>query len=121
MGNDTMDLKELASFLGRDARELGKLATRGQLPGRKIAGEWRFAPAEIRHWLEVERPSLSDQQLQAIDPAQADSGPAPLLSTLLRLECIDLNLPARTRRSVLCELVKLAEKSQQVWDPAAIL
>jgi len=119
MGNDTMDLHQLASLLGRDARELGKLANRGQLPGRKIGGEWRFATAEIHHWLEREMPDLSDQELQALDPSSI-SEDSPLVSSLLRLECIDLELPARTRQSVLRELVKLAERSNQIWNPVAI-
>jgi PTS system nitrogen regulatory IIA component len=119
MGNDTMDLLELASFLGRDARELGKLANRGLLPGRKVGGEWRFAEAEIHHWLEVEMPGLDERQLQAID--NAGEGESPLIADLLPGECISLLLPARTRASVLRELVKLAEKSQRIWDPAEIL
>ena len=122
MGNDTMDLGQLASLLGRDARELGKLANRGQLPGRKIGGEWRFATAEIHHWIESELPHLSDRELRAIDQstAVADEEGTPLVSPLMPLECIDLSLPARTRRSVIAELVKLAENSNQVWDPDAI-
>jgi PTS system nitrogen regulatory IIA component len=114
-----MDLHQLASLLGRDARELGKLANRGQLPGRKIGGEWRFATAEIHHWLEREMPDLSDRELQALDPSSI-SEDSPLVSSLLRLECIDLELPARTRQSVLRELVKLAERSNLIWNPVAI-
>jgi PTS system nitrogen regulatory IIA component len=118
MGTETMDLEQLASLLGRDARELGKLANRGHLPGRKIGGQWRFATAEVHHWLEREMPRLSDRELLALDhPTET-----PLLVTsLLPRECIDLALPARTRDSVLRELVKLAEKSDRVWDPDAIL
>jgi PTS system nitrogen regulatory IIA component len=119
MGNDTMDLGQLASLLGRDARELGKLANRGQVPGRKIGGEWRFATAEIHHWLEGQMPGLSDAELRALDPATLAAG-TPTVSTLLPLDCIDLALPARTRQSLLRELVKLAERSNQIWDPAAI-
>ena len=37
MGNETLDLGQLASLLRRDQRELSKLADRGQLPGRKVA------------------------------------------------------------------------------------
>ena len=46
MGNDMMDLDELADYLQRDARELNKLASRGHLPGHKVSGRWRFARAE---------------------------------------------------------------------------
>lgn len=121
MSSDTMDLGQLASFLGRDARELGKLANRGLLPGRKIGGEWRFATAEVHHWLEVEMPGLSEEHLQAIDPACPVVGYGPLISSLLPRDCIDLNFSARTPGSVLRGLVKLAEKSHQIWDAAAIL
>ena len=121
MGNDVMDLDQLASWLGRDSRELGKLANRGSLPGRKIGGEWRFATAEIHHWLEREMPSLSDRELRVLDPVSTVDDCPPLISSLLPLECIDLALPARTRDSVLRELVKLAEKSDRVWNAEAIL
>jgi PTS system nitrogen regulatory IIA component len=120
MGNDTMDLEQLASLLGRDARELGKLANRGHLPGRKIGGEWRFATAEVHHWLEREMPRLSDGELLALDPDCPVDGFTPLIASLLPLECIDLALQARTRDSTLRELVKLAEKSDRVWNPDAI-
>jgi PTS system nitrogen regulatory IIA component len=119
MGNDTMDLGQLASLLGRDARELGKLANRGHLPGRKIGGEWRFATAEIHHWLEGQMPALSDAELGALDPTTRTSE-TPTIAKHLQVECIDLALPARTRQSLLRELVKLAERSNLIWDPAAI-
>ena len=43
MGSDMMDVEQLAAYLRRDAREVGKLANRGRLPGHKVGGEWRFA------------------------------------------------------------------------------
>src|SRR5262245_26327260 len=118
---DTMDLQELASLLGRDARELGKLANRGHLPGRKVGGEWRFSKAEIHHWLEQEMNRFSDQELRNLEPAARNDEFQPVLSSLLPSECIDLNFPARTRNSALRELVKLADRSHRVWDPGAIL
>lgn len=121
MGNDAMDLHELASLLGRDARELNKLANRGHLPGRKVGGEWRFASAEIHRWVENSMPRLSDRELRGLDPACPEAGYTPFLSNLLPLECVDLNLQARTRHSVLRELVRLADKSHRIWDTAAIL
>jgi PTS system nitrogen regulatory IIA component len=121
MASDTLDLQQLASMLGRDARELNKLADRGHLPGRKVGGEWRFAKAEIHHWLEKEMPSLSEQELRKLDPVCAVKGLEPILSDLLPLASIELNLPARTRKSVLRELVKVAERSERIWDPESIL
>ena len=56
MGNEMMDLEQLASYLQRDVREVSKLASRGHLPGQKVGGQWRFASAEINHWIETQMP-----------------------------------------------------------------
>src|SRR6516225_7433391 len=118
MGSEMMDMEQLAAYLHRDVRELGKLANRGHLPGRKVGGEWRFSKAEIHRWLEQEMNRLSDQELRSLEPSRNEES-EPLLSTLMPAECIDLNFPARTRNSALRELVKLAERSHRVWDPEA--
>jgi excisionase family DNA binding protein len=67
MGSDMMDVEQLAAYLRRDVREVGKLASRGHLPGHKVGGEWRFARAEINRWLEKQLPEYSDQQLAALE------------------------------------------------------
>ena len=78
---ETMDIEQLANYLRRDAREVGKLASRGQLPGRKVGGEWRFNRAEINRWLEDQLPELSDSQLTSIETAHGEDD--PLLAGLL--------------------------------------
>jgi PTS system nitrogen regulatory IIA component len=122
MGNDMMDLEQLASYLQRDLREVSKLANRGHLPGHKVAGQWRFARAEINHWIETQLPELTEQQLTAletIDGPSQDQG--PLVSSLLSEASVAVPLAASTRASALKELVRLAEQSWQVYDPNAIL
>src|SRR5581483_12184797 len=121
-GTDAMNLQELAAYLQRDARELNKLASRGHLPGQKVKGQWRFARAEINHWIETQLPSYSEQELTALETA-GDRGAdqEPLLAELLSEACVAVPLPAATRSSVLRELVALAEQSWQVYDPDAIL
>jgi PTS system nitrogen regulatory IIA component len=114
-----MDIEQLASYLQRDVREVGKLASRGQLPGRKVGGEWRFARAEINHWLEGQLHDYNDKELHALESAHSDS--EPLLARLLGEATVAVPLPATTRASVLRELVNLAEQSWQVYDPEAIL
>ena len=51
MANDWYTLDELALQLGCDRHEIEKLANRGRIPGRRVAGEWRFHTIEITHWL----------------------------------------------------------------------
>src|SRR5438128_11719850 len=121
MSNEMMDLAELASYLHRDVREVNKLASRGHLPGQKVAGQWRFARAEINHWIETQMSDYTEQQLTALDEgAAAGEEQEPLLSTLLSEATMAVPLPASTRSSVLKELVNLSENTWQVYDPQAI-
>lgn len=121
MSNDVMDLKQLASFLGRDARELGKLANRGYLPGRKVGGEWRFTTAEIQSWVEDELPRLSEEELCAFDKPLTKPEAHLLVTSLLPVECIDLTFGARTKSSAIRDLVRLADRSGRLWDLEAIV
>src|SRR5438309_8641366 len=110
MRNDMMDLRELAVYLRRDLREVSKLASRGHLPGHKVAGQWRFARAEINHWIETQIPEYTDQQLTALERGGAQyEDQEPLVSSLLSEATMAVPLVARTRSSVLKELVNLAE------------
>ncbi len=122
MGSDMMDLQQLATYLQRDLREVSKLATRGHLPGHKVSGQWRFARAEINHWIETQLPEYTEQQLTALETrGEPGTDGEPLLSSLLSESSIGVPLAASTRSSVLKELVRLAEQSWQVYDPEAIL
>ncbi len=120
MSHDVMDLNQLASFLGRDARELGKLANRGYLPGRKVGGEWRFTTAEIQSWVENELPRWTEEELRGIDRGSRTAEVEPMIAPLLPLECIDLEFGARTKNSAIRDLVKLADRSNRLWDIEAI-
>jgi excisionase family DNA binding protein len=42
---------ELASWLQVDEQAVTELAEQGDLPGRKLAGEWRFAREAVLDWL----------------------------------------------------------------------
>lgn len=118
---ETLDIEQAASFLSRDVREVGKLANRGVLPGRKVNGEWRFARAEIKHWLESRLHEHTEEELQALESVHALDVPEPLLGSLLSETTTAVPLGASTRSSVLRELVKLAEGSWYVYDPDAVL
>jgi PTS system nitrogen regulatory IIA component len=120
VGNDTMDLEQLASFLKRDAREVVKLADRGHLPGRKVRGAWRFSRQEVKHWLETQLSGYTDAELRALEHHH-DAPTEPLVGGLLHEACVAVPLKAATRSSVLRELVTLAEQSWQVFDPKAVL
>jgi PTS system nitrogen regulatory IIA component len=122
MGEETMDLAQLAGYLRRDLREVTKLANRGYLPGHKVSGQWRFAKAEINHWLETKMPGYTEEELSDFDRGISHGDEQePLVSVLLTEAATAVPLPAATRKSVLHELVRLAEQTWQVYDPEAIL
>jgi PTS system nitrogen regulatory IIA component len=122
MGNDMMSIEQLATYLQRDVREVSKLANRGHLPGHKVGGQWRFARAEINHWIETQIPAYTEQQLTALERGDSHSDdPESLVSALLSEASMAVPLAASTRASVLKELVTLAEQTWQVYDPDTIL
>lgn len=118
-----MDLEQLASYLQRDVREVSKMASRGHLPGQKVAGQWRFASAEINYWLETQLHAYSEEELAALETgaAQGKLENKPLVTTLLSENTMSVPLAAGTKASVLRELVGVAELSWQVYDSEAIL
>jgi PTS system nitrogen regulatory IIA component len=123
MENETMDLEQLASYLQRDVREVSKMASRGYLPGQKVAGQWRFASAEINYWIETQMPGYSEAELEALEAgtSRGQTENKPLVTALLSESTMAVPLAAGTKASVLKELVSLAEPSWQVFDPGALL
>ena len=48
---EVLNTSELASWLQVDEDAVTELAEQGDLPGRKLAGEWRFAREAVLDWL----------------------------------------------------------------------
>ncbi|QDV49230.1 PTS sugar transporter subunit IIA [Gimesia fumaroli] len=123
MAHEPFSLNDLSKQLGRDRRELEKLANRGRIPGRKVKGEWQFHPTEITHWLEEEMRSYTTSELELVEqtnaPTELDSN--HLISSLMPEELIEVPLNARTKRSVLESLIEVAGRTWQIWEPATVL
>lgn len=123
MSGDWYTLDELAGHLGRDRRELERLASRGRLPGHKRSGNWQFHAAEVTQWLEQEMREYSDAQLAAVERSQSSENldAAVPVSSLLSLETVQVPLEARTRRSLLESLIEVGGRTWKIWQPAAVL
>ncbi len=85
-----------------------------------MGGEWRFARAEINHWIESQLHEYTSDELEALESAHSAESSEPLLANLLSEERIAVPLSATTRSSVLRELVKVAESAWFVYDIDAI-
>ena len=123
----SMSLGEFAKHVGVDEREVRRLAERGKLPGHKLAGQWRFNRARVTEWLQQEMHSLDETRLIAIERSMGpetgrgatDGG--MVVTDLIGLDGIETALPARTKSSVLRELVKLANLTGLLYDGQGLL
>jgi len=116
-----MSLDELARHIGMDAREVRRLADKGTLPGQRVAGEWRFNRAALVEWLQRELPSFAERDLWNLEKAMGEGEVDPGFTAMLPPEGVEINLPARSRSSVLRELVVVAQRTGLVYDADGII
>jgi PTS system nitrogen regulatory IIA component len=119
------DVPMLSQYLHLTPQQVIKLAERGHLPGRKIAGEWKFSRPDIHQWLE-NRIGLSDEE-ELVEVESVLQKSAPLdneqeirISELLPVEAIAVPLFARTKTSVIESMVELAAGTGWLWDTKAM-
>ncbi len=121
MADDDFDLERLAAYLHLSPSQVAKLADRGKLPGRRVQGQWRFAPADVHHWLE-HRIGLSDEEeLEQMEtflrPARGSQQAPRSIAEMLPLAAIEVPLAARTRSSVISSMAEVAARTGLLWDP----
>jgi PTS system nitrogen regulatory IIA component len=120
MPDETFDLASLASYLHMMPAQVSRLAERGKLPGRRVAGQWIFSRPEITHWLEDRMGLSDDDELAAIETnlRRHDEAAATVVNfaELLSAETIAIPLQARTRGSVITQMSELAAATGMLWD-----
>ncbi len=123
----SMSLEEFAKHVAMDVRDVRRLADRGKLPGHKVGGQWRFNRARVTEWLQQEMHTLGEERLIALEGSMSgatceDVDDAGMVVTdLIGLDGVDVALAARTRPSVLRELVKLADRTGLLYDAEGLL
>ena len=50
--NPAMTVRDVAAYLNVDEKTIYRLAQRGELPGFKVAGAWRFQSADLQRWID---------------------------------------------------------------------
>jgi PTS system nitrogen regulatory IIA component len=121
MDDEVFDLDSLAEYLHLSAAQLARLAQRGQLPGRRVGGQWRFSRPEITFWLEqrigLAEPADLARMEDALERADQVGPDEPQsISELLPVEAMALPLPARTRFSVIEAMTEAAARTGWLWD-----
>lgn len=124
MSHKPMNMLELAQFLGMDQRQASKMAQRGDIPCQKVGGQYRFNRAEITEWMQQNlgqgKYNLAHMDEGVTANRQEDLEHA-MITPLLHPEAVCLQLAARTKSSVLKELVALAQETQLLYDGESLL
>ena len=112
-----MNVNEVAATLHVSAREVVRMADSGILPAIKVKDAWQFRAGEIWNWIEKNLHSLPERRRKDRHPV----GPTDLLiAPTLTEQAIALDLPAKTKSSLLRELAALAEAADPFVDAGAL-
>ena len=124
MPHEQMNATQVASYLAMDLREVVKLASRGQIPCRKLSGDkspndrFMFIKSEVDHWIETRMHTLNSQQLGGISKGVSDyhgmDAEGMLLCSSIPDGGLDVPMHARTREATLRELVDVADRAGMV-------
>ena len=52
MPTEIMTIHEVAEYLKLNEKTAYRLASKGEIPGFKVGGSWRFKRQDIEHWIE---------------------------------------------------------------------
>ncbi|WP_417427032.1 helix-turn-helix domain-containing protein [Hoeflea sp.] len=55
-----MTVRDVAGYLNVDEKTVYRLAKRGELPGFKVAGSWRFKRADLDAWIDQQKQAAQD-------------------------------------------------------------
>ncbi len=116
-----LNLEEAARHLHLHPGELERLARDGRVPAERRGGRLIFRLVDIDAWASRRLLEAEPRELAAFTQQAAGSAMPPVrLTDLLRLELIAPALPAKTRASVIREMVALVHQAGLVWDPEAL-
>ena len=60
--DQAMTVRDVASFLNVDEKTIYRLVIKGELPGFKVLGSWRFQKSDLDVWIESRK--LDAKQLK---------------------------------------------------------
>ena len=120
MPGEQMNEQQVAAYLHMDMREVRKLASRGQIPCRRVSSGFVFRKRDLDHWVEAQMHRLDKQRLADIEKGVSahhgfDHG-AMLIEPLIPPHGLAVPLAARTRKAVIRELVAVADRAELVYD-----
>lgn len=100
--DNVLTLAEMADYLKIAKRSLLRMAQKGDIPGTKIASQWRFMRSVIDDWMISRMKNLPAGELEKL--IQSEKVPLPLYR-LLRPELVGLATQPGTKKQVLEQLL----------------
>lgn len=58
MESDILTIKEISEYLRIKEKTAYYLASKGEIPGFKVGGSWRFKKSEIEKWVDTKSKEL---------------------------------------------------------------
>ncbi len=110
--SEIMTLKDVADYLRINERTVAKLAQEGQIPGLKVASQWRFSKEAIDGWFAARTRHAAVREHEI---------PRPEISRLLRQDTIKMELSGRTREGVLAEMAGIVTATGVVTSGQKLL
>ena len=120
-----MRVSDVAELLHVSETKVLGLITKESLPSRRVAGQWRFHPDEVFRWLSGRHVrDISRDRLREIERGRARRTAADptdeIVGPRIPIGGVALDLPAKTKPSVLRGLVDAADATDMVYDRQAI-
>ena len=56
-----LTVRQVAAYLSVNEKTVYRLAQRGELPGFKVAGAWRFQPRDLERWIELRKAESNEK------------------------------------------------------------
>ncbi len=108
--DNLMTTQEIAQYLKLNEKTIIKLAKNGEIPGIKIANQWRFSISAIDEYLhdKMLQNSTDENELTRF----IDSPESIPLSRFIEPNYINLHLSSTDKDSVLLELARFAETAE---------
>lgn len=122
----TLDIEGVARYLHLQQADVERLVKNQEIPFERHGERLVFRKVDVDAWasrriLGLEGRRLSEYHDKTSADARESGSRTALIPELLRPESIDPALPAKTRASVLREMVQLAAKTGRVWDAPGLL
>ena len=115
---EILTLSEMAHYLKVSEKTILRMVKRGEMPGSKVASQWRFQRVVIEQWLTAKMESAPDESL--IEVIQTTPKIIPL-AHLISPERIIMDLVPGDTQAVLEQLIKPLIAADLLDDPAQFL